>query len=71
MIEAYKTNRTMRETFYRMNGIKHAEVWDTDNGYQVALCGSEGCGWRESPEFHTIGQCAKWVKTYCPELEIL
>lgn len=70
MIEAYKTNPSLRNSYYRMNGIKHAEVWDTDEGYQVALCGSEGCGWRCSPEFYTVGQCAKWIKEYCPELSL-
>ncbi len=71
MIEAYKTNAPMREAFYKMNGIKHAEIWDTDGGYQVAFCESEGCGWEESPEFSTIGQCINWSKTYCPELPLM
>ncbi len=71
MIESYKTNAAMREAFYHMNGIKHAEIWNTDNGYQVVLCNSYGRGWSESPEFTTIGQCAEWVKTYCPELLLM
>lgn len=71
MIETYKTNATMRNTFYRINHITHAEAWDTEEGYQVALCSDDGVGFRESPEFFTVGQCAQWVKTYCPELRML
>jgi len=73
MIEAYRSNAPLRQAFYRMNGIKHAEVWDSedDTGYQVALCGSEGCGWRESPVFATPGQCAAWVRTYAPEMPLI
>ena len=70
MIESYKTNRTMQETYLRINGITHAEIWDTDNGYQVALCSGENIGFPESPEFYTIGQCHEWVNRYCSELEI-
>lgn len=71
MIEAYKTNSPLREAFLRMNHIRHAEIWDTENGYQVALCSDFGVGFRESPEFATMGQCAEWCKKYCPELEII
>ena len=71
ILEAYKTNTAMRETYYRMNSIKHAEIWDTDDGYQVALCSSEGIGLNSSPEFYTIGQCAKWAKEFCPELSLI
>lgn len=71
MIESYKTNAPLREAYFRINGIKHAEIWDTDEGYQVALCMSDGCGLRESPEFHTLGQCIAWARKYCPELSII
>lgn len=71
MIEAYKTNAPLRAAFIRMNGITHAEVWDTESGYQVALCAAEGMGWRESPEFGTPGQCAAWARQYCPELDLI
>ena len=70
MIESYKTNAPMRETFYRMNGIKHIEIWDSENGYQAALCSDDGIGFRESPEFGTIGQCITWSRQFCPELNI-
>ena len=70
MIEAYKTNRFMRAAFLRMNAIEHAEVWDTEEGYQVALCSAVGIGFPESPEFYTVGQCHKWLSEYCPELEM-
>lgn len=68
MIEAYKTNRTLRETYLRMNSITHAEVWDTEEGYKVHLCTAPGIGYPESPEFYTIGQCRKWINEFCPEL---
>ena len=71
MIETLKTNASTRAAYLRMNGIKHAEVWDTDSGYQVALCTSEGFGWRESPEFATIGQCKAWAQSYIPELSLV
>ena len=70
MLEYYKTNAPLREAFYRMNGIKHAEIWDCDDGYQIALCTSESVGFRESPEFSTPGQCITWARNYCPELDI-
>jgi hypothetical protein len=71
MIEAYKTNAPLRAAYLRMNGITHAEIWNTDEGYQVALCADEGKGWPESPDFATPGQCAKWAATYCPELRLI
>ena len=60
----------MREAFYRMNGITHAEIWDSENGYQLAVCSGDGMGWPESPDFATPGQCIGWARTYVPELEI-
>jgi hypothetical protein len=69
IVEAYKTNRPMREQYFRMNGITHVEVWDTDDGYMPALCGGEGEGWPERErEFATVGQVMQWAATYCPEL---
>ena len=70
MIEAYKTNRALRETYLRMNAVTHAEIWDSENGYIVYLCSAPGVGFPESPEFYTIEQCHKWVKEFCPELNI-
>ena len=71
-IEAYKTNRAMREQYFRINGITHAECWDSSGdgeGYIVALCGSDGCGWPERARvFSTVGQAHKWVSEYAPEL---
>ncbi len=70
MIEAYKTNRLMRETYLRINDIIYAEIWDTYEGYHVALCSADNIGFPESPELYTIGQCHKWVSEFCPELSI-
>lgn len=70
MIEAYKSNRPLREAYLRMNGITHAEIWDTEEGYKVHLCSGDGIGFPESPEFYMIGQCNEWAAKYCPELEI-
>ena len=71
IFESYKTNGTMRDRFYRMNGIKHAEVWDTDDGYTVALCTARGVGWIESGEKQSIRQCMAWARVHCPELSLL
>lgn len=70
MLEAYQTNAAMRATYYRMNKITHAEVWDTDNGYKVALCSDEGVGFPEQHELATVGQCYAWCRRYCPELAV-
>jgi hypothetical protein len=70
MIEAYETNANMRQTFYRINGITHVEIWDTDEGYCPALCDSGG-GWREDREFGTPGHVIAWARRYCPELDVI
>ena len=70
MIEAYKTNRALRETYLRTNAVTHAEIWDTEEGYKVYLCTAPGIGYPESPEFCTVGQCRSWLKTFCPEIHV-
>lgn len=77
--ESYRTNRGMRETYFRMNGITHAEICDatdcfdhTDpDAYKVMLTNGNGCGWWEPREFATIGQARKWCAEYAPELVII
>lgn len=69
IIEHYKSNRNMRESYIRMNNITHVEAWDTDEGYVPALCSAEGIGFpEEDREFGTVGQVMKWAQEYCPEL---
>lgn len=69
IIEHYKSNRNMRETYIRMNSLTHVEAWDTDEGYVPALCSAEGIGFPENDrEFRTVGQVMKWAQEYCPEL---
>ena len=70
MIEAYETNRALRETYLRMNAITHAEILDSENGYIVYMCSANGVGFPESQEFSTVGKCHEWVNKYCPELSI-
>lgn len=67
MLEHYRSNPYMRKVFFRMNGITHAEIWDSEDndGYQIALCSREGIGTRESPVFATPGQCIAWVRNTC------
>lgn len=70
MIEAYKNDQPMREAYLRCNGMIHAEIWDIEEGYQVALCTADKIGFPESPEFDTADQCRAWASEYCPELKI-
>ena len=70
MIEAYKNDRPMREAYLRINGRIHAEIWETEEGYQVALCRADKIGGPESPEFNTIDQCRIWASEYCPGLKL-
>lgn len=58
-------NEPLRSAYLRMNGITHAEIWETDEGYQLALCSAPGIGYRESPEFGTPGQCIAWLRDVC------
>ena len=65
VLQFYATNKPMRSAFLRMNGITHAEVWDTEEGYQIALCSADGIGFPEGPEFGTPGQCVAWLRNTC------
>jgi hypothetical protein len=70
-LEDYKGNRAMRELYFRINGITHAECWDSDDneGYAVVLCEADGTCWPERDRvFYTVGQANKWVSEYAPEL---
>lgn len=71
MIEQWETHSPMRQSFYRMNGITHAEIWDTENGYVVALCSAPNVGFPESRECGTPGACIQWARKYCPELDLI
>lgn len=79
IVEHYRTNRTMRERYFRMNGITHAEVCDSidcseyadESAYKIMLTGGDGVGCWENREFATIGQAVNWCREYAPELEII
>ena len=53
--ESFKTNRLMRERYFRMNGITHAEICNAtdsaeyrdENAYKVMLGDGNGSGWWE------------------------
>lgn len=79
ILESYLTNRPLRETYFRINGITHAEVCDaTDSceyrdpmAYKVMLTNGDSCGWFESSEFSTVGAALGWCHKYAPELEVI
>lgn len=77
--EAYKTNRPMRERYFYVNSITHAEIHDAtegcdyenENAYKVMLTNGDGVGFWEPREFATVGQARKWCAEYAPELEVI
>ncbi len=72
-VETYKTNRPMREAFFRMNGYTHVEAFETEeDGEDVIypmLTHGDGIGSveRDSP-CYTLGQLAAWARRFAPEL---
>ena len=76
--ESFRTNSLMRERYFRMNGITHAEICDAtdstdyrdENAYKVLLGDGDGKGWWEPREFSTIGQAVAWCEEYAPELTV-
>jgi len=63
----------MRAQYLKANGITHAEIWQTDNGYTLHLCSAPGIGFAESPEYPTANQCLVYLRRdcNCVELEVL
>ena len=79
IIEAYATNRSMRESYFRMNGYTHAEICDAtdcadyldENAYKIMVTHGNGVGTWEPREFATIGQARAWCAKYAPELTVI
>ena len=73
MIEAYETNRPMREAHCRMNGFTHVEIYETDDEEGTLypfLTSGDGIGIVErSAACYTEGQVMAWAKRYAPELD--
>jgi hypothetical protein len=73
IVESYKTNRPMREAYFRMNGYTHAEIDDSrdGDGYEIMLTHGNGIGCYEPRQFDSIGAARKWCKEYAPELTVI
>ena len=77
--ESYATNAPMREAYFRMNGITHAEISDAtvclkyhdENAYKIMLTHGDGIGFWEPREFDTVGQARAWCAKYAPELTVI
>lgn len=65
MLQHYANNPAMRLQYLAINGINHAEVWEEEGGYTLALCTRPGAGFVESPAFQTPEECINWLRVTC------
>jgi len=73
MLNAYKNNPALQSEYLKLNKITHAEIWEEESGFILAICTGPGVGFPESPSFEDPSQCEQWLREHCncKELPIL
>lgn len=67
MLNAYRNNPYLQQHYLKINKITHAEIWEQEGGFVLAICTQPGVGFPESPLMDHPDQCKQWLDQACQQ----